>query len=374
MPDAGAFDRRRFLAASAGVAALGPLEALLAATTSAARPLDILVLGGTGFLGPHTVEYALARGHDVTLFNRGKTNSDLFPSVEKLVGDRDPEVGHGLDALSGSRTWDAVIDTSGYVPRIVDASASLLGERVGQYLFVSTICQYRDWLEGEDHGTEERAAAVLDDPDTEDVRSYYCELKAYSEQAADAAMPGRVTQIRPGLIVGPRDGTDRFTYWPVRAARGGRMLAPGKPSDLTQYIDVRDLAEFMVHALERELTGSYNLVRPPLPFGEVLDACLQATGADTEFVWVPADFLVEQDVLAWRDLNLWVDSDGPQSGSLTWSPNKALAAGLGIRPVRDTIEATLDWFGDLPEERRMNLRAGLDPAREQAVLDAWGKS
>ncbi len=362
-------DRRQFVAATAGIATLGSWSSL--AIAAPARTLDILMLGGTGFLGPHTVEYAVSRGHRVTLFNRGRTNNDMFPDLEKLTGNRDPEVDDGLSALMGRRRWDAVIDTSGYVPRIVGASAELLAERVEHYLFVSTICQYADWLEGPAHGTEARPRATLEDPTTEDVRASYCELKAYCEVAAEAAMPERVTHIRPGLIVGPRDGTDRFTYWPVRAARGGTMLAPGKPTDLTQYIDVRDLAEFMVHCVENSLFGGYNLVRPPMPFGEVLDACLTVTGADTELAWVPADFLAEHDLQAWRDIAMWVDGSGPQVGSLTWSPNKALADGLRIRPVSDTVAATLDWYRQLAPERQAELRSGISADKEQEVLAAW---
>lgn len=362
-------DRRRFLVAAGGLAAAA--SSLAAVVGPARRKLRILMLGGTGFLGPHTVEYALARGHDVTLFNRGRTNSDMFPGLEKLVGNRDPDVDEGLAQLDSSESWDAVIDTSGYVPRIVDASASLLAGRAGQYLFVSTICQYDNWLEGAPHGTEDRPRGRLVDPSTEDVQANYCELKAYCEEAAEAAMPGRVTQIRPGLIVGPRDSTDRFTYWPVRAARGGEMLAPGKSTDLTQYIDVRDLAAFMVRTLEDELVGGYNLVRPPMPFGELLDASLDVTGAETELTWVPADFLAENDVRAWRDLAVWADGDGPEVGSLTWSPNKALAAGLRIRPVAETIEDTLAWFRSLPADRQASLRSGLSAERESELLGAW---
>lgn len=365
------FDRREFIAALLATASLGPLSAARASTvTEAQKKLRILMLGGTGFLGPHTVRYALDRGHDVTLFNRGRTNADMFPGLEKLVGNRDPDVDDGLKALAG-REWDAVIDTSGYVPRITGASSRLLADHVGQYLFVSTICQYDNWLEGPDHGTEDRPRGRLDDPTTEDVQTHYCALKAYAEEAVEAEMPGRVTQIRPGLIVGPRDRTDRFTYWPVRVGQGGEMLAPGKPSDLTQYIDVRDLAAFMVHCLEQELTSSYNVVRPPMPFGELLHASQLATGSDATLTWVPADFLAEQDVQPWRDLQAWVDSDGPLSGSLTWSPNRALADGLKIRPVLDTVRDTLDWFGSLPAERRAELRSGLSAEREAEVLAAW---
>lgn len=361
------FDRRSFMGGSLAMTASGTIPAFAVPPT---KSLNILMLGGTGFLGPHTVSYALERGHEVTLFNRGRTNSDLFPGLQKLVGNRDPGIDAGLSALQDGR-WDAVIDTSGYVPRTVAASTRLLADKADQYLFVSTICQYDNWLEGPGHGTEDRPRGRIDDPTSEDVSAFYCELKGYCEEAAEAAMPGRVTQIRPGLIVGPRDPTDRFTYWPVRASRGGEMLAPGKRSDLTQYIDVRDLAAFMVHCLEQNLAESYNLVRPPMPIGELLDACADASDNDVSMSWVPADFLAQQDVQSWRDLQVWVDSDGPRAGSLTWSPNKALAAGLSIRPVADTVHDTLDWFRGLPDERRAELRSGLSAERERSVLAAW---
>ena len=261
------FDRRQFVTATLAGAGLSAFPAVLrAAVSRAVRPLKILILGGTGFLGPHTVNYALERGHEVTLFNRGKTNNDLFSELETIIGNRDPDIDEGLSGLK-NRQWDAVIDNSGFVPRITGASSTLLADNVEQYVFVSTICQYDQWFDGGDNGTEERPRGMLDDPTTEDVGTHYCALKAYCELAVEDAMAGRVTQIRPGLIVGPRDGTDRFTYWPVRINRGGPILAPGKPSDLTQYIDVRDLSAFMVHCVEQNLTESYNLVRPPMPLG-----------------------------------------------------------------------------------------------------------
>lgn len=364
-------DRRQFISASLALAGLQAIPAAAgAATGPAARRLRILMLGGTGFLGPHTVQFAIERGHEVTLFNRGRTNADLFPGLEKLVGNRDPEIDAGLTALEG-RQWDAVIDTSGFVPRITAASSRLLADSVEHYLFVSTICQYDDWLEGPGFGTEARPRARLDDPASEDVQSHYCELKGYCEESIEAAMPGRVTNIRPGLIVGPRDGSDRFTYWPVRVERGGEVLAPGKPSDLTQYIDVRDLAAFIVHSLEEQLVGAYNVVRPAMPFGELLDACRQVSDSDARLTWVPAAFLAEHEVRAWQELQMWVDGDGPMSGSLTWSADKALGDGLRIRPVAHTVRDTLAWFRSLPEERQATLRSGLAPAKEQAVLEAW---
>ncbi len=366
-----AFNRRDFIGAS--LAAMSFAVAPLAAVRAADRKLRILFLGGTGFLGPHTVRHALERGHDVTLFNRGRTNTDLFPELETIIGNRDPEVDEGLSGLEG-REWDAVIDTSAYVPRISGASAELLADKVGHYLFVSTICQYENWAEGGTGGTEERPRATLEDPATEDVPTHYCALKAYCERAVEAAMPGRVTQIRPGLIVGPRDGTDRFTYWPVRIERGGEVLAPGKPSDQTQYIDVRDLARFMVHCLEEELAQAYNVIRNPMPFGDLLSACLNTIESDAALTWVPADFLADNDVQAWRDMPAWADSDSDMAGSLTWSADKALAAGLTIRPVEETIRDTLAWFRSLPQERQDTLRAGMSAEKEAAVLAAWHAS
>ena len=360
--------RREFIGLS--LAALSLAAAPTSALGTAGRRLRILFLGGTGFLGPHTVRYALERGHDVTLFNRGHTNADLFPELETIIGNRDPEVDEGLDGLK-DREWDAVIDTSGYVPRITGASAGLLAESVGQYLFVSTICQYDNWAEGGTNGTEDRPRATLDDPTAEDVAKHYCALKAYCERAVEAAMPGRVTHIRPGLIVGPRDGTDRFTYWPVRIDRGGEVLAPGKPSDLTQYIDVRDLARFIVLCLERELTNAYNVVRKPMPFGDFLSTCVNTFDSDAVLTWVPADFLAEHDVQAWRDVPAWADSDSALAGSLTWSADKAMAAGLTISPLEVTVRDTLAWYRSLPEERQSELRAGMSGDKEASVLEAW---
>ena len=364
-------NRREFIGSS--ISAVSLAAAPFGAFGAANRKLRILFLGGTGFLGPHTVRYALDRGHDITLFNRGRTNTDLFPELETIVGNRDPDIDEGLEGLKG-REWDAVIDTSGYVPRITRASSELLADSVGQYLFVSTICQYDNWAEGGTGGTEERPRATLDDPTTEDIRTHYCALKAYCERAVEEAMPGRVTQIRPGLIVGPRDTTDRFTYWPVRIERGGEVLAPGKPSDPTQYVDVRDLARFMVHCLEQELTESYNVVRNPMAFGDLLSACMSTIESDAELTWVPAEFLAEHDVQAWRDMPAWADSDSAMAGALTWSADKALAAGLMISPVEDTIRDTLLWFRSLPDERQTRLRAGLSPDKEASVLEAWHSS
>jgi 2'-hydroxyisoflavone reductase len=367
-------ERRQFVTAMLAGLGLSYFPALFAsAVKPAERPQKILILGGTGFLGPHTVRYALKRGHEVTLFNRGKTNNDMFPDLETIIGDRDPEVGEGLSGLKG-RQWDAVIDNSGYVPRITAASSQVLADNVNQYLFVSTICQYDNWAEGGDFGTEERPGAILEDPSTEDVSTHYCALKAYCEQAVEAAMPGRATQIRPGLIVGPLDKTDRFTYWPVRFDRGGEVLAPGKPADLTQYIDVRDLSQFMVHCVEQNLTDSFNAIRMPMPMGEFLDACVRTVNPDVSLTWVSADFLEKHDVESWRDMPMWASSESANSGSLTWSGQKALDAGLTIRPVEETIRDTLEWFKTLPQERQSGLRTRMTAEREAELLAAWHAS
>lgn len=367
-------DRRQFVTASVSAAGLSAIPKFLSAAVFPAKDkLNILVLGGTGFLGPHTVQYALDRGHEVTLFNRGKTNSDMFPQLETIIGDRDPDVDKGLSGLE-NRQWDAVIDNSGFVPRITGASSGLLAKNVGQYLFVSTICQYDNWMEGRQFRTEAIGRGTLEDPTTEDVATHYCALKAYCEMAVEDAMPGRVTQIRPGLIVGPRDGTDRFTYWPMRADRGGEMLAPGKPSDLTQFIDVRDLSKFMVHCVEKNLTNEYNVVRQPMPIGEILNSCIDVTDKKSSLTWIPADFLAEHGLEAWRQLPMWADSGSPLTGSLTWSSTRAMADGLTIRSVDETVKDTVDWFKSLPEERQSKLRSGVEAEKEQEVLQAWHAS
>jgi 2'-hydroxyisoflavone reductase len=332
---------------------------------TAPAPRRILILGGTGFLGPALVDAARARGHVLTLFNRGKTRPTLFPDVEKLHGDRDGN----LEALRGRR-WDAVIDNSGYVPRIVRASAELLAPSVGQYLFVSSISVYRDDIAP---GSDETApVATLDDPTSEDVRAGYGALKALCEQAAEQALPGRTAVVRPTLIVGPDDPTDRFTYWPVRLARGGEVLAPGDGEDPVQVIDVRDLAAWMVGLVERDVRGVFNAAGPKerLTMRAMLEACRAGTQARPKLTWVPADFLEAQKVAPWMDMPSWIPR-GPDSGMTQVSNARAIAAGLGFRPVADTARDTLAWWKGQPEERRAKLRAGLAAEREREVLAAW---
>ncbi len=339
---------------------------------AADEPASILVLGGTGFLGPHVVEAATARGVKISLFNRGKTNPHLFPEIEKFRGDRDGQLGELEAAVKAGRRWTAVVDTSGYVPRHVRDSATLLAPAIDHYVFISSISVYAD--PSKVGLTEADAVGRLDDPSVETIsEGSYGPLKALCEEAASAAMPGRVTNVRPGLIVGPGDPSDRFTYWPARAARGGRMIAPGEPSDPVQVIDARDLAAWLVECVLARHFGTFNATGPRevMTVGAMIDACVKAAGSGATPVWVPAAFLAAQEVSPWSDMPVWVPPGSEFGGMGAVDVRKALAAGLVFRPILDTARDTLrDWHA-LPEERRAKPRAGLAAEREAAVLAAW---
>lgn len=363
--------RRTFLTAAAAVSASASLAlgAGAAAPPRAAKPLKLLVLGGTAFLGPHFVRAAMANGHEVTLFNRGKTNPEMFRGLEQLRGDRDKQQ---LGALEG-REWDAVIDTSGYVPAHVRQAASLLKDRVGHYQFISTISVYgnfneRPMLIDEDAGTAKVSQEVVDEVRTiRQAYRHYGAMKALCEQAAEAEMPGRVSNLRPGLIVGPMDRSDRFTYWPWRIDRGGEVLCPGDPDGHSQFVDVRDLAAWMLRCVEQDVTGVFNAVgfAGRTSLGEVLGACKCATSSDAQLTWVGEDFLRQQKVRAYTEMPLWI----PDEGRRMVRNQKAMDAGLTFRPVADTIRDTLAWAkterGDKP------WRAGPKPARERELLALW---
>ncbi len=358
--------RREFIASSL----LAGLTARVVGYGAAPRPaesLRILILGGTGFIGPHQVEYALRRGHQLTLFNRGRTNPELFPQVEQLRGDRNND----LESLEGRR-WDAVIDNSASLPRWVRQSAELLKDAADLYLFVSSLSVYSDnSIVGID---ESGAVGTLDDPATEEITGQtFGPLKALCEREAERAFPGRALVVRPGLIVGPGDRSDRFTYWPVRINRGGEVLAPGSPSDPVQFIDARDLAHWMIRLVERRENGVFNASGPkaPLSMAEMLYGIRAVTSAEVSFTWVEADFLGERDVRPWSDMPVWVPPRDGMEGFARVDCGKAFARGLSFRPLADTARDTLDWFGALPAERRENLRAGLPSQREAEVLAAW---
>jgi 2'-hydroxyisoflavone reductase len=361
--------RRNFLAATASTLLAARISQ--AAPERATRRLRILILGGTRFIGIHTVEYALARGHAVTIFTRGQHEADLSPEVQRLIGDRDGK----LDALKGE-SWDAVIDDSGFVPRLVGLSAELLAPNVGQYVFISSISVYADLSQPRD---ETSPVGTLADPSVEVGPNTYGPLKALSEQAAQRAFPGRTTVIRPGLIVGPHDYSDRFTYWPARAARGGDILAPGSARDHIQFIDARDLAAFCVHSIENRITGVFNALSAPGTFtmGALLAAARESAlelakpKLPISVTWVPASFLEAQNVQPWSDMPVWIPESGDDAAAAEISAKRAYSSGLRIRALSTTMRDTLRWHLSRPASEQLKLQAGLSADREAQVLAAW---
>lgn len=325
--------------------------------------MNLLIIGGTVFLGRHLVEYALAGGHELTLFNRGRSNPYLYPDVEQIRGERGDDLG-----LLAGRRWDAVIDTCGYVPRIVQASASVLRDAVERYVFVSSLSALAN--ADTPNLDEEAPVETLEDPGVEEVTGpTYGGLKALCEQAVEAELPGRTLNIRPGLIVGPHDPSDRFTYWPMRVARGGEILAPGDPQDPVQLIDARDLASFILLTIERSLAGIYHATGliPPLTMGELLETCRVETGAEARFVWLNNEFLLEREVAPYTEMPLWVAGS---PGFNAFNIEKAAAAGLRTRGLGETARDTLAWR----QGNDAALRAGLAPEREAELLKAWKES
>ncbi len=412
--------RRGFLQTSLAAGAMiagGALPAALARSAwsmqdKAAKPMRILILGGTGFIGPALVAYARQRGHTISIFNRGKTEArvgSVGDDVERLVGDRDPDEGQGIASLQGKQ-WDVCLDDTGYYPRHVKASAELLAPNVKHYIFVSTISVYADNSKA---GQDETATlAELEDPTVETMgpgSRYYGGLKVLCERAAEAACPGRTTIVRPGFIVGPGDGTDRFTWWPWRVQHSGRegygieMLAPGTADDPVQVIDVRDLAAFMVTLAEKQAIGVFNACGPEykLTMGKLLDeskkvcAALGEAGGDgakTQLTWVNAAFLRQQP--ARLNTTIWIPPEGSSTGFHQWSNAAGIKAGMTFRPIAETIKDTLEWFPKEIERRirvtaqmmeeakargeeppRMappeRIRTGYPPEAEKAVLEAW---
>ncbi|HEX9728073.1 MAG TPA: NAD-dependent epimerase/dehydratase family protein [Gemmatimonadales bacterium] len=330
--------------------------------------MRLLILGGTGFIGPHQVRYALERGHTVTLFNRGRTNPGLFPTVEHLGGDRNDN----LSALEG-REWDAVIDNSASVPRWVRQSAGLLKDSVRQYLFVSSISVFSDFsIVGLD---ENGPLHALEDPTVEQVTGEtYGGMKALCEWEAEQALPGRATVVRPGLIAGPGDPTNRFTYWPVRIDEGGEVMAPGEHGDPVQFIDARDLSEWMVRLAEDEHVGIYNATGPgtPLSMAEMLYGIRAATASPVTFTWVDAEFLQQQDVRPWQHMTVWFPPRGEMAGFASVNCSKAIADGLTFRPLAVTAGDTMHWYKGLPDDHRArHTQFGLPREREREVLAAW---
>jgi 2'-hydroxyisoflavone reductase len=403
---------------SAPASAPGPEPAPAPEKPAEAAKKRILILGGTGFLGPKTIDAAIARGHTITIFNRGKREK-LLPlehQVEHLYGNRDPELPaddergpdgkllrpdatpKGLEQLAG-RKWDVVIDNSGYFPRMVKASAGLLANNASQYIYISSISAYDE--NPASGGDENTRLATLKDPTVETMGAEfenYGGLKVLCERASEEAFPGRATIVRPGYIIGPGDPTDRFTYWPVRVSRGGDVLAPGSPDDPLQWIDVRDLAEWLVTIAERGTTGAFNAVGPVTPgrWGDVLQDCVEAAPG-AKLVWVPATWLDKNGMGGEDAFPIWVPPTGKFAGFHRWNNDRGEAAGLTFRPMADTVKSLLAWYpGEVERRVRVTrelaeaaktkgtpppppgdpaaLRAGPPREREQELLAKWAKS
>ena len=410
VPAAVQTSRRQVLTAAGAavaVAALGRLAAAQQATQpasrpravppemprvgKAARPLNLLILGGTGFIGPFEVQHARARGHTVTIANRGRTRPEIFEGldVEHLELDREQEPTALREAVAAGRKWDAVIDNSGYIPGQITAAAEAVKDAARQYLFVSTLSVFKQTGEGADEDApkdevpDEQVAGITTVREMMAVEGgrLYGPMKYRSELAAEAAMPGRATIVRPGLIVGPGDPTDRFTYWPARVMMedrcGGKMLVPGShevPAEV-QVIDVRDLAAFIVKLVEDNTTGRFNVVGPTERLTTVVEAAKQHAGTRTEFVSVPFDFLERENVAFWAELPMVVPPTGETAGFNRTVNGAALAAGLDPRPIEETTRATIDWWKTLPPQRRGLIESERSPAmkadREQALLEKW---
>ncbi|MGD8868450.1 MAG: NAD-dependent epimerase/dehydratase family protein [Gemmatimonadales bacterium] len=369
--------RREFLQRTAaaggaiGLALLRDADAQERQIPKADKPLRILILGGTAFTGPHQIKYALARGHEVTIFNRGQTeptvHPEVFDDVERLTGDRDDD----LESLKGGE-WDAVIDNSASIPRWVRQTAELLEGSADIYLFTSSLSVHAD--NSKLGITEDDPVATIADPTTEEITGQtYGALKALCEEETRKAFPDGAIIVRPHLIVGPGDRSDRWTYWPVRVDRGGEVMAPGTPEDPTQYIDARDLAEFDIHLIENRSLGTYSAVGPlsRLSMAELLYGMRAVVSNDISFTWVAADFLAEHEVAPWRHMTAWVPPRGEMAGFAMFDNSRAVAAGLTYRPLAVTARDTLEWWKTLPAERTADPRAGLDPEKEKEVLAAW---
>jgi 2'-hydroxyisoflavone reductase len=357
--------RRDLLQLAAGVAASAVVPDVLAAAD--AKDKTLLILGGTNFIGPHLTDEALRRHWKVTHFNRGQHAASGVSGVETLTGDRKGQ----LDALRG-RKWDVVIDDSGYIPKYVKMSAELLAPNVGYCLYISSISAYASFAKPNDIHSP---TGKLSNPDVEEITGEtYGPMKALCEQYTAEAFKGRLAIVRPGYIVGPLDSTDRFTYWPVRASKGGEMLAPGTPQDPVQIIDVRDLSTWVMNLVDARTNGTFNAVSPPGSFtmGDLVNASLKASPkAGTKVTWVPEDFLAAHWKEEELDLPPWSPMKGDSAGASLTSIKESVKVGLKSRPLQQTVTDTLAWFQTLPADRQAKLKAGLPADREADTLKLW---
>jgi 2'-hydroxyisoflavone reductase len=363
-----------------GIGARAAAEPDDAGGAAAPESLKILVLGGTGQTGPLFIRKALAHGHEVTMFNRGRRSEDMFPDVECLVGNRYPDQGEGLSALKaavdGGRRWDVVLDVWPHIPKLVEATAELLKDNAGWYMYLSSMSVYEDSsVKGQDE-----SATVGSAPNADEMEfswELFGPFKAECENRVRRAFPNRNTIFRPGLIIGPRDMSFRGGYWPVRVRTGGEVLAPGDGETRIQNIDGRDLADFELRCMERSIGGTFNVVGPhpnnPLTMRRMLEVCRKVSGSDATFTWVPAEFLAEHEVGPWMQMPCWLPAEGEYAGFGSRRVDKAVAAGLAFRPLAETMEDTLQWYDALSEDRRSGLhaRAGISEEKEADVLRAW---
>jgi 2'-hydroxyisoflavone reductase len=353
-------------AISWGAAAAGALMSGLTIAAAETKTLRVLILGGTGFIGPHFVDALLAAGHKLTLLNRGRRNPRARPVVETLLGDRNGQ----MDAIKG-RDWDVVIDNSGYTLKQVKLSTDILQGRAGHYIFISSISAYANLTPpGID---EDYALATLEDPNVEQITdTTYGGLKAICEQTVEHAFGRNCAIVRPTYIVGPGDPTDRFTYWPVRVSQGGEMLVPGSANDPIQFIDVRDLAEFVRGCVERRVSGKFNACNPPgaVTMGDLLETSKRLSGVDARFVWATAAFLDKHKALESGEVPIWAAPEGEFAGAALVSSARAVAQGLRFRTLETTVRDTLAWHKTRPLEQQQKLRAGFTAQREAELLKA----
>jgi len=364
--------KRRTLVKTIGITGIAASLPLQAFGMTGGRKMNILFMGGTGFIGPHMVRALVNAGHDVTLFNRGKTNTHLFPDLAKIKGDR---LTDDIKQVTG-HNWDLIVDSSCYIPRAVDMlMAAVDTSKVKQYVFISTISVYASFAKA---GITENSplASMDEEPDSEDTGKWYGALKVRCEQQAEKALPGRVTKVRCGLIIGPGDKTDRFTYWPVTAANSDEMLAPGSGEDPLQTIDVRDLADWVLHCIDHQLVGAFNSTNPSglYNFRDVLHMCRDELNPDLKLTWIPEEFLEAQNLGDSGGLPLWVGGNADYAG--LWKVNSELATskGLKARPLSESIKDTWAWWLTLPVERTAKLKTGLSPERQAEILAAWHES
>ncbi|MCE7861086.1 MAG: NAD-dependent epimerase/dehydratase family protein [Chloroflexi bacterium CFX2] len=322
--------------------------------------MKILIIGGTRFVGRHLVNSARARGHEVTLFNRGKSNPGLFRRVKAIQGDREKD----LDQLTAE--WDAVIDTCGYLPRVVRLSAEALKDKVGRYVYISSISVYASFKK---IGIKESdAVGTLADESLEEITGEtYGSLKALCEKVVQDVYGPRSLIIRPGLIVGPHDPTDRFTYWPLRIAKGGDVLVPDNPSAMTQFIDARDLADFIIKLIDQNVSGTFNATSNPVTLSTVFETCKRISKSNANFKWAPVDFLEKNNVAPWSDMPIWIPEVGDDAGVSQVDISKAVNAGLTFTPLAQTIKDIYDWEFERPEG--YELKAGLKLERENELLE-----